>query len=427
MRPAATPVLDAARQLAAAEVPALILSEPAELPHVELLLARGRARAGARALARTSWRWRLGGDGPARLARRRRYSFDGGFVLTVHHALPAGPLPAVALRTLERALWAAAERDGSGLLRPRPEALLVHLGVQVARGVVRSPPQLAELEAVAARVDDWDAVWPLAAAAGVERTLRAVVAEPPRAGRPRRGATAAAWRAARGLRRLRRGQAVADLLLGEPWRQAVTRCRFDGLELLAGPGTFLPRRVSERLVHAATERLTDAGQALLVDVGTGCGAVALALARRHPQAQVMGVDVDAGALAWARRNGRRLGARDVEFAAGSLLDPVPRAWRGRVALVAANMPCVPADCYGASLDAPALAYVGQDADALGLQRRLAQQAWDVLRPGGWLLVQLAPAQRAPYREALDRLGFDSQDVGGDAVAVVAAARRPGAS
>ena len=421
----AAPVVDAARQLAAARAPALVLSEPIDLPHVELLLARRHARAGRLALARAGWRWRLGGDGAGRLAGRRRYHFDGGFVLTVHHALQAGPLPAVALRPLERALWAGAERDRTqGLLQPRAEAQLVYLSVQVARGVMRSTAQLAELDAVAARVADWDAVWSLARAVGVERTL-AKLAEPPGPAPARAGIRTTAWASSRRLRRLRRAQPVADVLLGEPWRWAVTRCRFDDLELLAGPGIFLPRRVSERLVTAAAARVAGVERPLLVDVGTGCGAVALALARRHPLAQVLGLDLDAGALTWARRNGRRLRSPHVEFAAGSLLDPLPASWRGRVSVVTANVPCVPPDAYEGSLDAPARAYVGGGRDGLHLQRRLAEEARGVLGPGGWILIQLAPSQWLPYRETLDRLGFEALEARGDGVAVVGAARRPG--
>ena len=421
----AAPVVDAARQLASARAAALVLSEPTDLPHVELMLARGHARAGQRALARAGWRWRVGGDGAGRLAGRRRYHFDGGFVLTVHHTLPAGPLPAVALLPLERALWAGAEPDRrQGLLRPRAEPQLVYLGVQVARGVMRSLAQLAELHALAARVADWDAVWSLARAVGVERTLETLAESPaPRPARARISTTA--WRAARRLRHLRRAQSVADLLLGEPWRWAVTRCRFDDLELLAGPGTFLPRRVSERLMSEAAARVTSVEQPLVVDVGTGCGAVALALARRHPRAQVLGIDLDAGALTWARCNARRLGSPHVDFAAGSLLDPLPASWRGVVSVVTANVPCVPPDAYEGSLDAPARAYLGAGRDGLGLQRRLAEQARDVLSPGGWLLVQLVPSQWVSYRETLARLGFEALEARDDGVAVIGAGRRPG--
>lgn len=426
MSVAAAPIVDAARQLAADRVPALVLSEPPELPHVELLLARGRVRAGERALARARWRWRVGGDGAGRVTGRRRYSFDGGFVLTVHHSLPAGPLPAVALRPLERALWAGGEREGrQELLRPRPEPQLVYLGVQIARGVMRSPAQLAELHALAARVRDWDVVWSLAATVGVQRTLGEKLAELPATASTRAGTRTTAWRAAGRLRQVRKAQSVADLLLREPWRWAVARCRFDDLELLAGPGTFLPRRVSEQLVSAAAERLGGVERPLLVDVGTGCGAVALALARRRPHAQVLGIDLDADALTWAGRNQRRLGSAQVAFAVGSLLDPLPPTWRGQVSLIVANVPCVAPDAYEGSLDAPARAYVGAGRDGLGLQRRLAEQARDVLCPGGWLLVQLAPSQWVPYRETLHRLGFEALEASGDGVAVVGAGRRPG--
>ena len=130
----------------------------------------------------------------------------------------------------------------------------MYQGVQVARGVMRTPSQLAELYSLAARVADWDAVWSMARTVGVARTLEQFAGSPaPRAARA--GIRATAWRAARRVRHLRRAPPVSDLLLGEPWRWAVTRCRFDDLELLAGAGTFLPRRVSEGLVSAADERI----------------------------------------------------------------------------------------------------------------------------------------------------------------------------
>jgi release factor glutamine methyltransferase len=128
-------------------------------------------------------------------------------------------------------------------------------------------------------------------------------------------------------------------------------------------------------------------------------------------------------LRLARGHGRA--GQHVDFAAGSLLDPLPASWRGGVSLVCANVPCVPRGAYEVSLDAPARAYVGGGRDGLGLQWRLAEQARDGLSPGGWLLVQLAPSQWAPYRETLDRLGFEALEARGDGVAVVGAGRRPG--
>lgn len=427
---AVTPLAEVGSALAGAGVPALVLSKPPGVPHVELLLARGSARPAESALARVGWRWRVSGDGPWRFARRRRYAFDGGFLVTVHHALPTGPLPALALRSLERALWAGAERsDDDGLLRAGDAPLLVYLCVQAARGGVRSTAERAELQARAERLTDREPAVSLARTVGVKAPLRGALGgagSPPAAGRATRGAVPAiAWWAARGLRERGKRQALAAALLGEPWRHAITRCRFDGLELLAGPGTFLPRRVSEQLVPAACERLSAVERPVAVDVGTGCGAIALALARRAPRARVLGVDVDERALTWAQRNGRRLGMPHVRFACGSLLDPVPADVRTRVSLIAANVPCVPPDSLERNLDAPARAYAGADPDGLGLQRRLAADCRPLLHPGGWLLVQLAPSQWPAYRETLRDLGFEALDVQGGPTAIVAAGRWAG--
>lgn len=424
-----TPFAEIGRALTGAGADALMLSEWPPYPHVELLLPHCSGRAAQRAFAQVGWRWRIGGDGAWRLVRRRRYSFDGGFLVTVHHALPTGPVPTRALRRLERALWQGAARDVDGLLRPPDAPLLVFHCLQASRGAVRSTAQRAELLAHARAVSETDAAWTLAREAGVEAALCGVLGEsrpPPRPARPRSIAVpAVAWRATRALRAVGQRRALAHALLGEPWQHCVTRCRFDGLELLAGAGTFLPRAVSEQVVHEAAEQLVGVKRPVLVDVGTGCGAIALALARRFEDARVHGFDLDEAALAWARRNGRRLGISHAEFAAGSLLEPVPAAARGRVSLVVGNVPCVPPAAFEGSLDAPAQAYVGADADGLGLQRRLAADARDVLAPGGWLLVQLAPSQWAPYRDALRGFGFDQLHVRGGPVAVVAAGRWTG--
>ena len=412
--------------LAGVGVSALVLSEPPAFPHVELLLARG-ARAARPALASVGWRRRTGGDGAWRLARRRRYVFDGGFVVTVHETLPTGPLPALALRSLDRALWAGAERRGDdGLLRAGGAAKVVYLCVQAARGALRSTAQRAELAAQAAGITDRGATCSLARTVGVEAQVREVLAGTDSWSSAGRAAVPpAAWRAARVLRERTEGRAIGEALLGEPWRSAVTRCRFDGLELLVGPGAFLPRSVSEQLVRAACERPFGEERPVAVDVGTGCGAIALALARRNRFMRVIGVDLDERALKWARRNSRRLGLSHVRFASGSLLDPVPEELRSRVSLMTANVPCVPRDDFEGSLDAPAQAYVGVGADGLGLQRMLAGQARAVLAPGGWLLVQLAPSQWPAYRETLHDLGYDRLDASGGSVAVVASGRWPG--
>lgn len=191
----------------------------------------------------------------------------------------------------------------------------------------------------------------------------------------------------------------------------------------------MPRGVSEQLVEAASERLGGMQRLIVVDVGTGCGAIAMALARRLPHAQVLGLELDEGAVRWARSNGRRLRLTNVRFGSGSLLEPLPADLLGHVSLIVANVPCIPVDAFEENLDAPAAAYVGADADGLGLHRRLAAEARTALRPGGWLLVQLEPSQWPSFVATLSELGYDTVD-GGDAeglIARVGAGRWPGAS
>jgi HemK-like putative methylase len=406
---------------------ALVLSRPPDLPSAELLLDAGQggdAAAAYRALDRLPWRWRAGADGPSRRSDRQRFTFDDGFVLTVHARLDAGPLPGRWLAPLGAHLWRGSVPAGDGLWLPLSEPALVYLAMRVADGRSRSRAQLAELEAHAGQVHDWDQVWRLAASIGVHEVLLEHLPTETLPPRPQIRGTGPALRAMawRGYRAARHARGVR--LVTESWRSAVTRCRFDGLELLAGPGVFLPRRMSEPTPALAAERLAAFDRPAVVDVGTGCGAIALALARRVPSARILGLDVDANALRWAARNARQLGAGNVAFARSSLLASLPPTLSGQLAMVVANVPCVAAADFGGASDAPAEAYVGEGPEALGLQRRLAEQALEHLAPGGWLLVQIAPAQWPSYRAALEAMGYRVEPPTGNDIAIIATARRP---
>ena len=419
----------AGRELAREGREAIVLSRPAGLPTTELLLDRSEPVAAFRAIDRLPWRWRAGGDGPGRSSGSRRLTFDDGFVLTVHRALPAAPLPQQAVLPLVEELWRSSATLEDGLRSPQGEPALVYLAMQAARGLLRNPRQIAELDAEMQRVHDWDLVWSLARVVGVHETLQGYVGHDQKVSlKAGPGALARfrplAWRAARLARRRRRGRRLWDAVLGEPWHRAITRCRFDGLELLAGPGVFLPRHLSEPTPAFAAERLAGIEHPVVVDVGTGCGAIALAVARREPSARVLGLDFDPSALEWAARNARDLGMSSVQFAHSSLLDALPSELRGNVDVVVANVPCVPAGDFEGAADAPSGAYVGEGPDGLGLQRRLAEQALLYLRPGGWLMVQLQPAQWPTYRRVVDDLGYEVDGAYGDGVAVIASARKP---
>jgi release factor glutamine methyltransferase len=167
----------------------------------------------------------------------------------------------------------------------------------------------------------------------------------------------------------------------------VTEVPFCGLRLLTEPGQVMtPRATTEALVEAAVERI--AGRAALVaDVGTGSGAVAVSIASRAPQARVWATDTSASAVRLARANVCRHGLGDrVSVVHGDLLEGSPTG----LDLVVANLPYLAA---GLRIERPELAGEPPEAvfaagDGLGPYRRLVQACQNVLRPDGYLAIQL---------------------------------------
>ena len=392
---------------------AVVLRRPLVTPLVEILLpGRGPESALLDALP---WRWRFGGQGVWRLVRRVAYVFDGGAVLLAHRSL--GRRAA----TLEAGLRQAAA-GRKGLIQLSPAHELVYAALEAQR--VGVPPRAVQTQLEPLLSDQTvREARTFAAQARLGPVLDAalsLVLDPAR----HEPVSRTAGRMGGGRPLDRRFPHLAALLRGRPLQHAPARCRFLGLELLVGPDVFLPRAASEQLVHVALPLLPNEPGQTAVDIGTGCGAVALALARSLPDVRVLGVDTDARAVGWARRNARRLGL-DARFVAGSLLQPLPIDLRGAVSIVTANIPCVPSADFSGASDAPASAYVGAEPDGLGLQRRLAEDARAVLRPGGHLLLQLAPAQWERFAGELADLGYEPGDAVGDDTAVAGAARWPG--
>jgi len=260
----------------------------------------------------------------------------------------------------------------------------------------------------------------------VQRALR--IAELAPAGGTTRGTLKdRVWAAGRLLQRTARSRRVTALLDGEATSgHAIFRTRFAGIEVDSGRGVFLPVAFSEALLEAGRERIAGKRDPLVIDVGTGCGAVALALAAARPDSAVHAVEVSSRALRWARRNARRLDAHNVDFHHGSLLDPIPGALRDRVDLILTNVPYAPPAYRRASWDDMPGTIGGEDPDGLGLQRRLAGAARPLLAPGAWLVAQIAAEQSDAYRAELARGGYVDVEVvatsAGDCV--VAARARP---
>jgi release factor glutamine methyltransferase len=191
----------------------------------------------------------------------------------------------------------------------------------------------------------------------------------------------------------------------EPLAYVLGSWSFYGLELRCDQRALVPRPETEVLVERCLALLRGNEQPAIVDVGTGTGAIALALAAQVPRAAVTAIDLSPGALALAAENAAANGldAR-VEFLEGDLLVPV----RGRqFDLVASNPPYV---AQGGNVDPevahyePALA-VYADHDGRAILERLAADAPAALRPGGHLAVEVADDQAAWFAEHLATLGY----------------------
>jgi len=194
-------------------------------------------------------------------------------------------------------------------------------------------------------------------------------------------------------------------LSGEPIAYILGRRAFYDLELEVTPEVLIPRPETELLVEAALERLPAERPARVLDLGTGSGAIALALAHRRPQAQVLAVDRSAQALDVARANARRLGLHHIHFVLSDWYTGI----EGEVFdMIVANPPYVaegdPHLLRGDVRFEPAVA-LRAGADGLAAIRVIIAGAPKHLRPGGWLLLEHGHEQAADCRALLAAAGF----------------------
>jgi release factor glutamine methyltransferase len=166
---------------------------------------------------------------------------------------------------------------------------------------------------------------------------------------------------------------------------------FCDLNLETAPGrVFRPRATTEALVDAALQRI-DGVPMRIADVGTGSGAIAVALAVNKPQVEVWATDTNADAVELARENAKRLGvANRVHVLHGNLLDPLPEP----VDLIVANLPYLPASEHDSRYDDEPEDAIYASGDGLDLYRNLLDACRDgKLETGGTVLLQY---QGKPY-------------------------------
>lgn len=194
---------------------------------------------------------------------------------------------------------------------------------------------------------------------------------------------------------------------GEPIQYITGEQEFYGLPFLVTRDVLIPRPETEHLVEKVVELAPLFPRPRIVDVGTGSGAIAIALAHEWPDAAITAIDVSASALELARRNAERIGFADrIRFLEGDLLAPVQAE---RFEIVVSNPPYVPtADRDSLSVEVrehePALALFA-GADGLDAYRRLIPGAFAVLEAGGFLVMEIGYGQSEPIAALLAEAGF----------------------
>ena len=196
---------------------------------------------------------------------------------------------------------------------------------------------------------------------------------------------------------------VAARAGGRPLAYITGEREFWSLPLTVTPDTLIPRPDTETLVEAALA-LALPDTAWVLDVGTGSGAVALALAHERPGWQVTGSEVSGGALTVAQDNARAL-SLNVTFVEGENLGPFESE---RWDLIVSNPPYVREDdphLLQGDLRYEPRAALAAGADGLDVIRPLVARAREHLNPGGWLLLEHGYDQAEPVAELLAEAGF----------------------
>ncbi|WP_418791140.1 peptide chain release factor N(5)-glutamine methyltransferase [Phosphitispora sp. TUW77] len=206
---------------------------------------------------------------------------------------------------------------------------------------------------------------------------------------------------------IRIDRVIPDNKLGEYFSVVARRSRrepvayitgekeFMSLSFLVNRDVLIPRPETEVMVEWVIER-AGPGQ-VIVDVGTGSGAIAVSIAKYLPGVHMWAVDISDAALRVARENAHRLGVPDkIQFLNSSLLDGIPASLCGKVDWIIANLPYIPsAEVSGLQTEVSGYEpYIALDggADGLDLYRKLVNPAFELLAKGGCFCLEMGAAQ-----------------------------------
>jgi release factor glutamine methyltransferase len=224
---------------------------------------------------------------------------------------------------------------------------------------------------------------------------------------------------------------VARRATGEPIPYIKGYAEFRGIELQTKPGVFVPRDSSEFLAEQAVRRLRGRKKPVHVDLATGGGTIALAVADEVPKAEVWGTDVAGDAVKLARKNAKLLDL-DASFSRGDLFEGLPRSLRGRVDVITLHPPYVPRGEIDDLPDEirewePEHTLTDRSVDGMGLIHRTVAGSPGWLAKGGWLLLEVSPDRAKGVKKVLAKAGYrDVESTKGGELKVtrVVVGRRP---
>jgi len=211
-----------------------------------------------------------------------------------------------------------------------------------------------------------------------------------------------------GVRR-RFDRLIARRATGEPVQLITGHAVFRGLEIVARPGVFVPRDSTEYLAEQAIRRLRGRRRPVAVDLATGGGTVALAIANEVRGVRVFGTDISLTAVRVARDNAERLRLR-ATFFKGDLFGGLPAELEGRVDVLTLHPPYVARDELRELPEEirrfePVHTLSDRSLDGLGLVGRAASEGPRWLKSGGWLLIEVSPDRSRSVASVLRRNGF----------------------
>ena len=196
---------------------------------------------------------------------------------------------------------------------------------------------------------------------------------------------------------------------GEPVAYITGKRDFWDMTLQVSPDTLIPRPETEHLVELALEKIPQESQWRIADLGTGCGAIALAIARERPHCKLVATDTSAAALAVAQNNARQLGIGNVAFVEGHWLEPFSeQGEEQQFEMIVSNPPYIHPDDQHLSqgdLRFEPVQALRSMSDGLADILAIAKAARNHLISPGWLILEHGYDQGSTVKETLETLGY----------------------